>query len=102
MVLEGGGPIGEIWVREARRRGLLVRQISAEDWRARLFNPRDQQGRDRSKSSADVFARRVIEWSGAPRPTSLRHDAAEAVLIGLWGVLDAGWLDALPSQLRGR
>ena len=46
-------------------------------------------------------ARRIIEWSGAPRPTSLRHDAAEAVLIGFWGVLEVGWLDAVPPELRG-
>src|SRR4051794_22619685 len=31
LVLEGGGPIADIWVREARRRGIPVRQISAED-----------------------------------------------------------------------
>ena len=43
------------------------------------------------------LARRVIEWCGAPRPTSLRHDAAEAILIGLWGVLELGWVDALPA-----
>ena len=44
--------------------------------------------------------RRIIDWSGAPRPTSLRHDAAEAILIGFWGVLDAGWLPAIPPELR--
>ncbi|MBC8076709.1 MAG: hypothetical protein H7Y32_11595, partial [Chloroflexales bacterium] len=45
-------------------------------------------------------ARRVIAWAGAPRPTSLRHDAAEAILIGLWGALEVGWLPALPPELR--
>jgi hypothetical protein len=99
LVLEGGGPIADIWVREAVRRGLSVRRISAEDWRARFLGPNDQRGRDRSKLGADVLARRVIEWSEAPRPTSLRHDAAEAILIGLWGVLEAGWLGRLPDEL---
>ena len=32
-------------------------------------------------------------------PTSLRHDAAEAILVGLWGVLSAGWLRALPPAI---
>jgi hypothetical protein len=41
----------------------------------------------------------VIEWSGAARPTSLRHDAAEAILIGLWGLLEAGWMGRLPDEL---
>jgi hypothetical protein len=99
MVLEGGGPIAAIWVREALRRRVAVRQISAEDWRARLFDPTAQRGRARSKESALAMARRVIEWSEAAKPTSLRHDAAEAILIGLWGVLDAGWLQRVPVGL---
>ena len=88
-------------MREAHRRGLAVRQISAEDWRARLFRPRDQHGRDRPKAIADDSARRVIAWSGAARPTSLRHDAAEAILIGLWGVLEPGWLEKVPDGILG-
>ena len=46
------------------------------------------------------MARRVIDWSGAPKPTSLRHDTSEAILIGLWAVLDAGWLDDLPRDIH--
>ncbi|QEH38046.1 hypothetical protein OJF2_66420 [Aquisphaera giovannonii] len=101
IVLEGGGPIADIWLREAARRGIAVRQVAAETWRARFFDPGDVRGRDRAKLGADSLARRVIESSGAPRPTSLRHDAAEAILIGLWGVLDAGWLESGPGRARG-
>ena len=101
LVLEGGGPIADIWVREAGRRGLSVRQIAAEDWRGRFFIPRDHRGRDRSKLTADLMARRIIEWSGAPRPTSLRHDAAEAIVIGLWGVLEVGCLERVPEGILG-
>jgi hypothetical protein len=99
LVLEGGGPIADIWVRDAGRRGITVRQIAAEDWRGRFFDPKDQRGRDRSKLTADVLARRIIEWSRAPRPTSLRHDTAEAILIGLWGVLEVGWLERVPNGI---
>ena len=42
----------------------------------------------------------MIDWSAAPRPTSLRHDAAEAVLVGLWGALHVGLLDGMPPELR--
>jgi hypothetical protein len=101
LVLEGGGPIADIWVRDAQRRGITVRQIAAEDWRGRFFEPKDQRGRDRSKLTADVLARRIIEWSGARRPTSLRHDAAEAILIGLWGLLEVGWLERVPEGTFG-
>lgn len=30
IVLEGGGPIAEVWRREAERRGIVVRVIGAE------------------------------------------------------------------------
>jgi hypothetical protein len=96
VVLEGGGPIAEVWRRESSRRGIAVRTIGAETWREAL----DAFGsRDRPKREADAMARRVIAWSGAPRPTSLRHDAAEAILIGLWGVIEAGWLDRPPDEV---
>ncbi len=97
VVLEGGGPIAEVWAREAGRLGLVVRRISAERWRTLFFIPSDHVDRDRAKATADWMARRVVLWSGLPRPKALRHDAAEAILIGLWGVLDAGWLGRAPD-----
>jgi len=100
LVLEGGGSLGEIWSSEALRRDLPVRRVSAEEWREGLLLPRERRSGARAKDSAGDLARTVIDWSGAARPTSLRHDAAEAILIGLWGVLDAGWLVGLPWELR--
>jgi hypothetical protein len=100
IVLEGGGPLAKIWEHEALRREIIVRQISAETWRRRLLYPREQRNGPQAKLNAADMARRVIEWSDAPRPTSLRHDAAEAILIGLWGVLEAGWLKRLPPGMR--
>ncbi len=99
LVLEGGGPIADIWTREADRREIAVLRIAAEDWRARLLDTGSAKRRIEPKQGADALARRVIDWSGAARPTSLRHDAAEAILIGLFGVLDAGWMDSLPDAL---
>lgn len=100
LVLEGGGDLAESWLRSATRRGVAVRQIGAETWRAALLYEREQRSGAQAKFRADDLARRVIGWAGAPRPTSLRHDAAEAILIGLWGVLAVGWLAALPPELR--
>lgn len=99
LILEGGGNLAEIWLREAARRNLLVHQIGAEAWRQRLLYQREQRSGPQAKQTADELARRVIVWSDAPRPTSLRHDAAEAIMIGLWGVLTVGWL-AQPPDLR--
>jgi hypothetical protein len=100
LVLEGGGTLADIWAREAARRDIPVRQISAEAWRCQFLYPREQRRGAHAKDSAKDLARRVIAWSQARRPTSLRDDAAEAILIGLWGALEVGWLERLPDELR--
>jgi hypothetical protein len=100
LVLEGGGPLADVWEREAVRRAVPALRVAAETWRARLLLSREQRSGLEAKQHADDLARRVIAWAGAPKPTSLRHDAAEAILIGLWGVLEVGWLPALPPELR--
>ena len=100
LILEGGGEIAEIWQREAEYRQIPVYQISAEAWRQSMFYPRQQRTGVKAKQSADELARRIIEWSGISRPTSLRHDTAEAILVGLWGVLEVGWLERLPAEIK--
>lgn len=100
LVLEGGGPLADLWRREAQRRGIAARQISAEVWRRQFLYAREQRSGAAAKEHATTLARRVIAWSQARRPVSLRDDAAEAILIGLWGVLAVGWLPALPEELR--
>ena len=99
LVLEGGGPLAEHWIAAAERHGSRVRQVSAEEWRSLFLLSRDQRSGEQAKRMADGIARRVVDWSNAARPTSLRHDAAEAILIGLWGVIHVGWLPAVPSAL---
>ncbi|NMC73527.1 MAG: hypothetical protein GYA56_04090 [Geobacteraceae bacterium] len=101
LVIEGGGALAVPWEREAERRGIAVLRTSAEEWRLRLLLPRQQRSGAQAKHSAGSAARRVIRWSGAPSPTSLRHDAAEAILAGLWGVMRMGWL-AEPPRLGGK
>jgi hypothetical protein len=100
LVLEGGGNLAEIWTREAERIGIEVMRIAAERWRELLLYTREQRTGAQAKHHAGELARRVIDWSAAPRPTSLRHDAAEAVLVGLWGALHVGLLDGMPPELR--
>ncbi|HET7460891.1 MAG TPA: hypothetical protein VFJ82_06575 [Longimicrobium sp.] len=100
VVIEGGGPLGDAWAREAERRGVSMLRIAAEEWRRVLLYPREQRTGVQAKLTADGLARRIIDWSGAPRPTSLRHDAAEAILVGFWAVLEVGWLSGIPQSLR--
>ncbi len=101
LVIEGGGTLARIWEQAAGRAGVRVLTLYAEDWRSDLLYSRSRRTGRQAKRHADRLARRVIAWSGAPAPTSLRHDAAEAILVGLWGVLRLGWLDGLPGELRG-
>ncbi len=99
LVLEGGGPAADVWIRDAQRRGVDVLQTQAQTWRAVLLYTREQRSGELAKARAIELARRIIDWSGAPRPTSLRHDTAEAICVGLWGVLQVGLLEAMPSEL---
>ncbi len=100
LVLEGGGPIAEVWVKEGTRRGVRVETVDAGTWRRTLLWARERRSGTEAKAHADTLARRVIDWSGAARPTSLRHDAAEAILVGLWGVVRFGWLAEVPAAVR--
>lgn len=100
VVVEGDRALGEVWRKAAEKRGARGLFVSPERWRSALLYAREQRSGKDAKRNADVLARAVIEWSGAPRPTSLRHDAAEAILIGLWGVVELGWLDDVPAELR--
>jgi hypothetical protein len=100
LVIEGGGNLAVVWEKEAAQRGILVRKIGSEVWRELFLFPRERRSGPEAKKHAGEIARKIIDWSGAARPSSLRHDAAEAILIGLWGVIQFGWLTAVPLELR--
>lgn len=102
LALEGGGELAGIWERLGQRLGLRVYTFSAEDWRRVVLYPRERRSGARAKEMADVLARRVIAWSGAPPPISLRHDVAEAILAGLWMALQLRWVGDLNEVLAGR
>ena len=96
VVVEGDRRLGEVWEGAASYRGAQFDWVSPEQWRKQLLLPRKQRSGVAAKKEAEVLAKRVIQWSGLKGPTSLRHDAAEAILIGLWAVLALGWLTKSP------
>ncbi len=102
LVIEGGGNIAEIWEHEAGKHGIPVRRITAEDWRKTILFSRERRTGAMAKERASRLADAVIAWSGLAASTAPRHDAAEAILIGLWGVIEQGWLDDLPPEIRRR
>ena len=100
LVIEGGGNLANVWEKEAQRRGINLTRTFAEEWRQLFLYQREQRSGPDAKRHAGEIARKVIEWANASRPTALRHDTAEAIMIGLWGLLHLGWLDALPKELQ--
>jgi hypothetical protein len=102
LVVEGDRTLATAWERHADRRGARTLSVAPEVWRARLLHPRERRDTRTAKRAADALARLVIEELGDTAPTSLRHDAAEAVLVGLWGLLEIGGLPRLPTRLDPR
>lgn len=99
LVLEGGGQAADVWIREAGRREVRLLQTQAQQWRAQLLLAREQRSGQQAKACAIALARRIIAWSGAPGPTALRHDTAEAICVGFWGLLRVGLLPELPAGI---
>jgi hypothetical protein len=99
LLSEGDVSLAAIWERVAMRQGVRVQRVNAETWRDSLMVLRQRRATPGGMLQAEELARRVIAWSGVAAPASLTHDAAEAILIGLWGVLTLGWLTEMPSEV---
>ena len=90
VILEGGGDIARFWLKECRLRNITFRQIYAEDWRRDLFDPKEVRTGEQAKLNAIQLAKKVIDQCNGPKSTSMLDDAAEAILIGYWGMHLAG------------
>lgn len=93
LLVEGGGPLADIWLKVAERQGVATHRTDAGQWRRSLLLPRSQRSGSEAKQAAGIVARRIISWSELPRPVALRHDAAEAICAGFWWARKQGWLD---------
>jgi len=100
LVVEGGGPLAKIWTLEAERRNLEVVGVMAEEWRRIMMFDREQRKGTIAKSNALVYAYRVIDKLADHKATSLNYDAAESILIGLWGMMKVGWIKEVDWILR--
>lgn len=97
VVLEGDAGLAVPWVRAAEAVGAATELIGADLWRPVVLPERHRRSGHDAKLHAIDAAVKVIAWSGAKAPKGpLRHDAAEAILIGLWAVLQRGWLAEPP------
>jgi hypothetical protein len=96
LVTEGDRNLSNIWRSVAEKRGIEVVEVAPETWRKSLLDARFRRTGSDAKQAAGELAREYIEYCSLPRPTSLRHDAAEAVCIGLWRAVGR----ELPVALR--
>lgn len=104
VVVEGDRDLAKVWERAARHHGAGLVRVSPEQWRERLLWPRERTPSTMAKAAARDRAAQVIAWSRAGRPDGpraptgrLRSDTADAIMVGLFGVVARGWVD--PADL---
>ena len=99
LVLEGDRSLAPAWRQAFAPRGTQVVLVEAERWRQELLHPRERRDGRTAKAAARELADVAVRELSGRTVTPLRHDAAEAVLIGVWGLRQLGWLDAWPVGL---
>ena len=98
LYIEGGGELLPVWTREAERRGVETYSLAAELWRADCLLPREQARGSVAKQRAQSLAKPLITQRADRAPTSLRHDTAEATILGWWALYQQEWIS--PEQFR--
>lgn len=109
IATEGDPHLAALWSKLPLKWGARHLHVQAHTWRERLLKPREREhGGALAKQHAQRLALATIAHSPhAPRPHGeLRHDAAEAILLGVWAGLELGLIDPedtagpLPPELR--
>ncbi len=85
IVIEGSRDIGKIWRKKGTKLDVPVMYVSPERWRGDILGSRNLTAKE-SKRLAGIYARNIIIESGLSPPKLVNLDAAEAILIGYWGV----------------
>lgn len=99
LVLEGGGELLEVWLREASNRHIPVVSFHAGHWRELFLGSESLMHTGRAKEKAVELARSVIVSMGEHRTTVPVHHAAEAILAGLCYLYDEGKV-VFPTEVR--
>jgi len=85
LIMEGSKDIGKLWMKRGQKIDVPVYFVSPEVWREAMLFTKNLKSKE-AKKQAIKFARKVIVSSGLAPPRTINHNAAEAILIGLWGV----------------
>lgn len=97
IAVEGGGQIALIWKRVAERNAIKFLMTDALHWRRDLLYSREQRSGEAAKQTAIAMAIRYLKNNGAPPLQTPMHDAAEAILMGIWYCHKLGCLPHLPN-----
>lgn len=100
LVIEGGGPLLKIWDTQLQRRNITVMHIMAEDWRREIMLDREQRKGRKAKEKAQVYAGKFLQKQSVHKTGTLNIDAAEAILIGIWGMKNLGWIKNIAKLFR--
>lgn len=93
LYLEGGGKLEKYWIKEAKKLGVKVIQLHAHDWRNEIYPAIKHSDKTKqAKVFAEKKALEILQRQGAPTPSSLTHDVAEAIIIGYYGCKQQGWI----------
>lgn len=98
LVIEGGGPLRKIWDQQLERKNITVMHIMAEDWRKELLFERERRKGKKAKAIAMLCADRFLKNRSAKKTSELNVNAAEAIMIGIYGMKKLGWIDN-PQEL---
>lgn len=86
VVVEGDRHLASVWRRAATKHGASFTVVAPETWRAALLIPRDRRSGRAAKRRALKLARVIVTRCGLVWRPNVRHDAAEAILIGQWAI----------------
>ena len=93
LVAEGDRALFRIWQRAAQRAGAQATLVAPEVWREALLLDRDRRDACSAKAAALKMAAWIIRCAAGSKPKTLRHDAAEAILIGVYWAQRLGWVN---------
>ena len=94
LYLEGGGKLDKYWVKQAAKLGIEIKQLHAETWRKKLFPKHQAYYHSKPvKTYAEKQAKEILKAHAFPIPENLNKDVSEAILIGLYGCIEQGWIN---------
>ena len=102
LYIEGGGPLLKAWQKPTFKSLHECTQVHAQQWRIdvlKVSNIHDLSGHE-AKKKAIKQASKVIKYASGKGHHTLRHDSAEAILLGWWGLWQLGHLSDQRFQLN--